>query len=348
MAFQAASALEKRVIQAKHIASGNVKEFKNRTEFWGKGKTIGGWLGALNEVNEKKGKKTFTKEDFEVIDVQIPAEDISHTFQAAKQRATSIAAYLQCQKYCGVIGVGKTFRHSFLLPKEYKSERSAIRPIQLNETKDFLVEFHNGDVVTGIEADDKLEIIGTKGWNNYKETGKFSHIVASIDKDSLSTPSLFFNFHKQDGNWLHPEIILIDDSVGDLWLVEKKDSKGKITRECKGWGSKWLAYQMLCGDSTDSIRPYQDFGHKFGDVTCHTLLENCATQAELFKTVKNQFYTWFPSGVQFTAWNGEDVSMTTDEWIETIFQLVYMKRVEKDTTTFESMLNDYINKEESK
>ena len=58
VAFQAASAVETKQIQAIHKASGNIKVFKNKTEFWGKGKAIGGWLGNLNEENLKKGKKT--------------------------------------------------------------------------------------------------------------------------------------------------------------------------------------------------------------------------------------------------------------------------------------------------
>ena len=42
----------------------------------------------------------------------------------------------------------------------------------------------------------------------------------------------------------------------------------------------------------------------------------------------------------------EEVEMTTDEWIETIFQLVYMKRWANDETTFESMLQAYISEQE--
>jgi len=222
------------------------------------------------------------------------------------------------------------------MPKEYKSERSEIKPIQLSDTKDYLVENHNGDVVTGIEADDALEILGYTGFKNYQETGKFSHVVVSIDKDSLSTPSLLFNFYKEDGVYKNPYIILIDDSIGDLWIVEKSKKK-----EVKGWGSFWLAYQMLMGDKTDTIRPYQDFDIKFGDMTCFNLISECKTQAELFNTVKAQYYVWFPDGVNFTSWDGTEKSLTTDEWIETIFQLVYMKRWENDETTFESMLTAY-------
>ena len=101
------------------------------------------------------------------------------------------------------------------------------------------------------------------------------------------------------------------------------------------------------GDKTDSIRPYQDFGIKFGDVSCFNLISECKTQAELFQKVKDTFYTWFPEGVKFTSWDGGEVELTTDQWIETIFQLVYMKRWDNDNTTFESMLQAYISQQET-
>lgn len=343
VAFQAASAVEKRRILAKHAASGSEKEFDNKTEFWGKSKTeIGGWLGALNAKREEQGKRPFTKEEFEIIDVQYVPDTLSHAFQAAKTKVQAILKHLSLEKYCGVIGVGKTFRHAFKMPTEYKSERSDIKPLQLSDTKDYLVDQHNGDVVTVIEADDELEKYGFQGYKDYKRTGKFSYILASIDKDSLSTPSILFNFYKEDGVFKNPDIILIDESIGDLWIVEKGKKK-----EVKGWGSFWLAYQMLMGDKTDSIRPYQDFGIKFGDVSCFKLISECKTQAELFQKVKDTFYTWFPEGVKFTSWDGEAVELTTDQWIETIFQLVYMKRWDNDNTTFESMLQAYISQQET-
>lgn len=333
--------MEKRQIQAVHKASGKVKVFENRTDFWGGSKEIGGWLGAVNHQRELDGKRLFTKDEFEIQDVQIVPENIAFTFQAAKTKLAHILAHLRMEKYCGVIGVGKTFRHSFPMPKEYKSERSDLKPLQLSDVKDYLVEQHNGDVVTGIEADDALEMYGFSGWQHYEKTGKFSYVVASIDKDSLSTPSLLFNFYKEDGVYKNPDIILIDDSIGDIWIVEKGKKK-----EIKGWGSFWLAYQMLMGDKTDTIRPYQDFDIKFGDMTCFKLISECKTQAELFQKVKDQYYLWFPDGVRFTSWDGTDVSITTDEWIETIFQLVYMKRWANDETTFESMLQGYISSQE--
>lgn len=327
----------------KHIASGTEKEFENKTQFWGKSKTvIGGWLGETNSQREEQGKRPFAKEEFEIIDLQIAPETLSHAFQAAKTKVNGILKHLRLEKYCGVIGVGKTFRHAFKMPTEYKSERSDIKPLQLSDCKDYLVDQHNGDVVTVIEADDELEKYGFQGYKDYKRTGKFSYIVVSIDKDSLSTPSLLFNFYREEGVFKNPDIILIDESIGDLWIVEKSKKK-----EVKGWGSFWLAYQLLIGDKTDSIRPYQDFGIKFGDVSCYNLISECKTQAELFQKVKDTYHGWFPDGVKFTSWCGEEIQVTADQWLETIFQLVYMKRWDNDDTTFESMLQAYISQQET-
>jgi len=343
IAFQGASALEKRAIEALHIASGRKKHFKHKTEFWGAGKAIGGWLATQNTEREEKGLKTFTKEDFEILSLQIPAADISHTFQAAKSKLEGIVKHLKLTKYSGVIGVGKTFRHRLELPKEYKSSRAETKPVQLAETKDFLVEHHYGDVVVEIEADDAMEIRAFEGYNDYLRTGKTSCIIASMDKDSLHTPGFLLNFYREPGatSYKEPEVIFIDDSIGDIWVNEKTNSKGKVTKEVKGWGSYWLAYQMLMGDDTDTVRPYQDFDIKFGDLTCYALIKDSTSQYDLFSKVKAQFHTWFPDGVKFTSWTGREIEMSTDEWIETIFQLVYMKRVHNDTTTFEDMLQGY-------
>lgn len=343
IAFQGASALEKTFIDAVHTASGRKKRFKNKTEFWGSTKAIGGWLAASNAERVKEGKSPFSKEDFEIENVQVPAENIAHTFQAAKSKLEGIVKHVGLTKYSGVIGIGKTFRHHLELPKEYKSSRAETKPIQLSETKDYLVERHNGDVVIDIEADDALEIKAFAGYNSYKATGKASHIIASIDKDSLHTPGFLLNFYREKGEttYKQPEIIYIDESIGDIWIVEKTNSKGKITKDVKGWGSFWLAYQLLMGDDTDTIRPYQDFGIKFGDMKAYELMRPCTTQAELFQVVKNQYHEWFPDGVKFTSWTGNEISITADEWLETIFSLVYMKRVENDTTTFASMLEGY-------
>ena len=56
--YAAASILDKMYIEATHNDSGRIKEFKNVTEFWGRGKKIGGWLA--------EQKKEWKKEDFTI------------------------------------------------------------------------------------------------------------------------------------------------------------------------------------------------------------------------------------------------------------------------------------------
>ena len=341
IAFNASSAMEERSIVATHKTSGRKMPFKNRTEFYGRGKTIGGWLGSLNEKNEASGKTVFTKDDFEIEDIYTHAEDVSHVFQSAKTKLNNLCKHLGIHNYCGVAGSGPTFRHSFEMPKEYKSERDPHKPFWLKDTKDYLISKHNGSIAEVVEADDIIVQGQYKGWRNYKKTGIITDIALSIDKDSLSTPGFLFNFNKNQstGKYKYPEVIIIDDGIGDLWVNEKGKSK-----EVKGYGSYWLAYQLLLGDSTDTIRSYQDFGIKYGEQTFYKEAVDIKTQAELFTFVKDKYHLWFPNGVSFTSWTGKEMEISTDEWIETIFRLVYMQRVPNDPTTFAKMLQHYQSK----
>ena len=337
IAFQAASAMEERSINAVHKASGRKMPFKNKTEFWGRSKkSVGGWLETLNLKNEEAGKPTFTKEDFEIEDVFTSVDEVAYVLQASKTKVVGLCKHVGLESYAGAIGKGETFRHHLELPKFYKGQRDEHKPAWLSETKDYLETKHNGEVVTVIEADDFLTKKQFLGWRNFKKTGKISHITASLDKDSLHTPGFLFNFNKIDGIYKHPEIIVIDESIGNIWL----NKKGEV----KGWGSYWLAYQLLIGDSTDNIRPYQDFGIKYGEKSFYNEVKDIISQAELFTFVKDKYHSWFPNGVEFTSWSEKQISISTDEWLETIFSLIYMHRVDNDPTTFAKMLQHYQSK----
>lgn len=341
IAFQASSAVEKHTINAIHKSSGRSMSFDNVTSFWGRGKSVGGWLGETNAKREEAGTTTFSKDDFEIEDVYV-SEPVNHSTQAAKTRINSLCKHLGVDNYCGVLGESNTFRHKLLLPSFYKGQRSEHKPLHLPDTRDYLIKHHNGEIILDIEADDALTMKQFQGWRNYQSNGKITDVVASIDKDSLHTSGFLFNFNKNDKGLIHPEVIVIDDSIGDIWIKEKGKSK-----EVKGFGSYWLAYQLLLGDSTDNIRPYQDFSIKYGEMSFYKEVSDIKSQAELFSFVKDKYHTWFPDGVSFTAWDNTQVEITSDEWLETIFKLVYMQRIENDPTTFDKLLNFY-NKKEGK
>lgn len=317
-----------------HKASGRVKEFKNKTEFWGRKKNSleGSWLGDQNVMREAKGQTPFTREDFEIRDVQV-APELSHVLYAAKTKVNTICEHLGIDKYFGVIGKGETFRHELALPQKYKSNREeTLRPIFLTEAKDYLAEKHGGEFVTGIEADDRLTQYGYQGRADFKRTGKFSYIPVTMDKDSNSTPSLYFNLYRSNDAFKHPNPILIDEGIGELWM-----DKGEV----KGYGAKWLAVQMCKGDSSDHVRPYQDFGLTYGDATCYADFADAADHKELFTRVMNRFKDWFPDGVEYDAWTGEHMKMSAGQWASMMFKLVYMQRIPNDPTTFARMLRHY-------
>ena len=336
IAFQSAAAVETRSIEVIHKKSNRKMKFKNRTEFYGRGRnSVTGWLGDLNAKNEAVGKPVFSKDDFEIVDVR-DAPELSHALQAVKTKVQGITNYLHCDRYTAPVGKGETFRHKLVLPAEYKGNRSEVKPIHLTDCKEYLAAKHNGEWIEGIEVDDHLTKLQYRGWRNYQRTGQITDIVASIDKDSLHTPGFLFNFNKNDGKLLHPEVIVIDDSIGNIWDDGKKG--------IKGWGSYWMAYQLLIGDSTDNIQPYQKFGIKYGEKTFYKEVSDIRSQAELFSFVRDKYRTWFTNGVSFKAWNGEQVEISSDQWLETIFKLVYMHRVDNDPTTFAKMLQHYQSK----
>jgi hypothetical protein len=109
---------EKRSIIARHKESGREKEFDNRTAFWGRGKKIGGWLGEQNESREEKGLELFSKEDFEIQDVQDP-EPLENVLHSAKLMVLSALDALGTNNYEAYIGEGESFRVGLSTLMEY-------------------------------------------------------------------------------------------------------------------------------------------------------------------------------------------------------------------------------------
>jgi len=66
--YMPASIIDEMYIEVLHKSSGNVKEFKNITEFKGRTKAVSddSWLGSLNVSRIAKGQQPFLLEDFEV------------------------------------------------------------------------------------------------------------------------------------------------------------------------------------------------------------------------------------------------------------------------------------------
>lgn len=334
IAFQSSAAIEETKIQATHIPSGRTMEFKNVSTFWGRKKNSleGSWLGDQNVMREVEGKRPFTREEFSIEKIQIAPEK-SHALYAAKTKVNTICEHLGIENYFGVLGSGETFRHELSLPKKYKSNRDdKPRPLLLDVTKDYLKEKHGAQIVTGIEADDRLTQYANQGYTDYLNTGKFSYIIASMDKDGNSTPSLNFNLYRKDNKFKYPDPFIVPDGLGELWMQEG---------EVKGYGEMWLAVQMCKGDTSDNVRPYQDFGIRYGDASCYADFADAKDSHDLWSRVVERFKTWFPDGVEYTSWDEKEMKLTPGQWASMMFQLVYMQRIPDDKTTFFKMLKHY-------
>lgn len=107
---------------------------------------------------------------------------------------------------------------------EYKAHRKADKPIHYQALREHLINNHNAEVVTTIEADD---ILGITQYNT-KDT-----IIVSIDKDLDMIPGLHYNFVK--------EIIYSIDECQALYNFYK---------------------QLLMGDTADNVKGVEGIGPK--------------------------------------------------------------------------------------
>lgn len=339
--YVAAAGAEKRTIIATHKKSGNTKEFKNVTEFWGRQKNVvGGWLKDQNITREVKAKasgREFTpwdRDDFEITVKQVH-EPVENCLHLLKIKINAILSHLGTENGLGVLGGDGNFRLALPTHEIYKGNREdSVRPLLLSKTREYVQKKYGAVVIDGIEADDYLSMLGYKGYLNYKATGKFSHIVASFDKDQVQVPSLLFNTQRDpdERDWKHPLPWLIDDSMGEIWM-----EKGKV----KGWGKRFFGYQMLFGDSIDNIKPYQNFDvGRFGETSAFRVISPCMNDKEMWTAIIDQYKTWFPDGVEFIDHTGVERKFTAGQWASVIFQLVYMKRTENDNTSLGSVLRD--------
>lgn len=343
--YVSAAGSEKRSIVVTHKKSGREMTFKNASEFWGRGKkAIGGWLADQNmnrKVQAEAEGRVFTpwtREDFEIRDKQV-AEPVEYCLHLLKMKIDAIFDHLEMDhaRGVGVLGGEGNFRLLLPSPQVYKGNRKdMIRPLLLEECRNYVEYKYHAKVVNGIEADDYITMLGWQGWLNYQATGKFNYMICTFDKDNRQAPCLLFNPQRAEGkggkaDWVYPTPMLIDDSMGQIWL-----KKGEV----KGWGKLFFGYQMLVGDATDNIRPYQWFdGCRFGDKAAFELIGGCKDEKEMWTNIVDQYKTWFPSGkVEFTNFDGNEICLTVGQWMSIIFSMVYMKRSPNDKTTLASEL----------
>jgi len=185
-----------------------------------------------------------------------------------------------------------------------------------------------------IECDDYCEILGSIGYQAYRKTKVFSHLVISSDKDSLGNPKLLINPDTHSGKdnplkgqYKFPQAMLIeatDRDIGDLELIAKTSGS-----DVKGFGIKWLIYQAILGqDGADNYNAlsHLDKGLSFGDQSAYKALKPCKTAKEVIQAGVDVFAELLPNGVQYTTHDGCELDVDCMTYMNTYFKVAYMLR----------------------
>jgi hypothetical protein len=301
IAYRYAAANETRSINAKHLKSGKEKVFKNRTE--------------LKTLLKEKGFE-FNADKYSIQDVQT-ASSITFALRNVNGLIKRLTEHTWADKVELYLGSGKTFRHDLPLPVAYKNNRSdLLKPLQLQNVRRYMQVKHKAVLIRHIEADDMLSI------RAYEELAKGNYpIIVSADKDSQQSQGIeVLDFTKDD--W-QGKVIPI---VGSLT---------KVNNAIKGDGLKFLAFQVLAGDTADTYKGYELSELKYGPVKAMKALDSANTEQEILQVLISEFKLLYPD--PFTYFDCHSVEHTEVDWFDMLqmyWQLAYMKRSIDDDSSF--------------
>jgi hypothetical protein len=304
--FDAVSVAEERFITATHRPTGQVVELDNRTLLYGHyANKTGGWIETQNKLS---GNDYYKAEDFEIVDGQRArpfrikgTEGSPDTFLTPSDGAKKIiddkveliVNKLKAKSYFGFTGTGDTFRNGLATLLPYKGQREdMLRPLLLDEMKQYVCDRHNCTLVAGIEADDAVSMATVAGYKAWKASGNDDDIVIAIavDKDAKGTSGFHFNPNKDNS----PRLI---EGFGKLWLTEKGDVDGE--------GRMFFYYQIAVGDTTDNYKSNCFSDAKFGSKGGYNALKDCTNDAEAFTALVGVFKKLYPKPKTITTFRGE-------------------------------------------
>lgn len=216
---------------------------------------------------------------------------ISEIFKNIEGRIMAMKRRLKAKKVRIFFSAKNNFRYKVL--PEYKANRDgAYIPESLASAKAHITTMFNGELESGLEADDLLAI--------YQKLDG-STIVATIDKDIPQIRGHHYRWETQHKG----EKIFVVDGMGELTMTMKGKKKS-----ISGNGIRFFCYQLLIGDPTDGIigcgvneeRVYKTgakAGEKYtrrvgvGPVEAYELLEHAITYPRMMGVVIAQYKSQF-------------------------------------------------------
>lgn len=308
IAYRFAAGAEQRSIVATIKKSGNTKEFKNRTE--------------LKKFVIDKGFE-FNPDDYEIEDVQKEV-DVSIALSTVNKFMESIQKFTWCDNVEVYLGGGETFRHRLALPKPYKSNRAdMIKPVHLEATRNHMRKKYGAQIVTDYEVDDVVTIRAYEYLNANREA-----VLCSVDKDSYQCQGVtIFNWLYEKDDW---KLEVIPD-VGELY---------KDKQTVKGTGLKFLALQVLAGDTADTYCGYDLSEVKYGPAKAMKALQDARTEQEVMQVLFSEFKRLYPQPFAYTDCHGVEQEGTWQKMLQMYWQCAYMKRSWKDPSDIYDFMDE--------
>lgn len=200
-------------------------------------------------------------------------EEVGRACHSAKRMVQSILEATKASKHYGLLTSNDKTNYRFDVAKTqvYKGNRVVPKPIHYDAIREYLINYWDARVVSGMEADDKMGIMQTKALAKGVRT-----IICTIDKDMDMIPGAHYNF--VTGRKYHCT------KFGHLTL-DKSDKKPKLS----GGGLMWFYAQTLLGDSADNIPGIKGTG----SVTVYNLLKDCKTEDEMVEKVEKCYQKYY-------------------------------------------------------
>jgi len=322
--YAAGFAGEKRTIQTIHKATGDVRTFKNVTEFYGRGRAKDkGWLWDWNAANPDN---PFVFDDFDLLEIQKP-EPIAHVLHSVKSMVHKAVEAVDADKFILYFGRGDSFRVERSTILKYKGNReSTKKPVLLPEITEYL-EKHMGAIpVTEIEADDQCIITAYK---------KKDHVVVSPDKDTGGCDVLWANPMRVLENGKYE--IVDCKGFGKLWLEDEGTDKEKV----RGIGRLFFYFQWIAGDPVDNYFPHAASTVTWGPKSAYKHLQGATSDLEAIKRVVEAYKHLYTEPVTVEGWRGDAIEVDWRYMMNEIWDLARMRRWESDMVTADEVLEKY-------
>lgn len=340
--FDATSVAEEKFITATHKPTGKTIELDNSTELWGHHKKKeGGWIAQQNKLS---GNNFYKPEDFDVVPGHRPRpfktklEDEEGNMVAGEMSPWEGAKMIldtkikEVNKLLGVTsykcytGKGDVFRHEIATLLPYKGQREdMLKPLLIDRMKQYTVDAHNGEIVTGIEADDAVATAVYEGYLAWKSGGRKDEdrvIGVAVDKDSYGCTGWWFNPAKDK----EPRLV---EGFGKLELNEKG--------EVKGFGRMWLYLQIAAGDPTDNYKSNAFSKVSYAIKGAYNDLRDCKTDKEAWAKLVEIFKRLYPEKITVDGCKGA-VEIDWLHVMQEMTDMAHMRRWKDDRIVVKDVL----------